>query len=273
MKNNIHQKTIILTGASGGIGSALTRLFITEYQCIVIGIGRSAEKLQILHDSLGECSDRFYSFPGDVTKRDLWQKLILFMKKHLLSPDILINNAGMLPQFSRFRENSAASAEHVMMLNFTAAVCACEAMLPLLMQASSPIIVNITSSAALAALPGTSAYSASKAALLRFTESLHTEYQKRIQVTAICPGFTKTDIFCHQEHDSNASVIDLISMHPDKMAKKIVRAIRRKKAKAVIGTDAKAMDIGYRFFGNTALRFFAWIMKKSNLPLFQDIFH
>src|SRR5699024_365412 len=113
-------------------------------------------------------------------------------------PDVLNNNAASLPKLGRFGHYSVEAIEKAMTINFYSAVYSMHALLPLLLESSSPAIINIDSSAALMSLAGTSVYSASKAALKALTESMREEMRGRCYIGIVCPGFTKTDIFRNQ---------------------------------------------------------------------------
>lgn len=271
-------RTVIITGASGGIGRELTKQLILDYGCKVIGIGRNEQKMLNLIADLGEHKHLFDYHLFDISLEENWIRFSSQLQADGIIPDILINNAGVLPNFCRFiPQSSNGNIQHdlvkTMDINYLSSVYSISELLPMLSQSNTPAIINIASSAALASLPGTAAYSASKAALKSFTESLIVEQHGKIYVGLICPGFSKTDIFRQQHHSSSNKAIDFISMPADKMARKIISSMRRKRSKSVIGIDAKLMDISYRLFGVKALRLFGGIMKASKIELFNDIFN
>lgn len=271
-------RTVIITGASGGIGRELTKQLILDYGCNVIGIGRNEQKMLDILADLGEHKHLFNYYLFDISLEENWLDFSSKLKADNIKPDILINNAGVLPNFCKFtpqfsNENIKYDLIKTMQINYLSSVYSISELFPLLNQSVTPAIINISSSAALAALPGTAAYSASKAALKSFSESLIVEQSGKIYVGLICPGFSKTDIFRQQHHSCNNKAIDFISMPADKMAHKIIASMCRKKAKSVIGIDAKLMDLCYRIFGINALKMFGCIMKASKIELFDDIFN
>ena len=157
-----------------------------------------------------------------------------------------------------------------MELNFNSHVQMCASFLPLLLKSEHGAIVNVASSAALATLPGTSAYSASKSALLAFTESLSLEYAKSLFVAAVCPGMTETELFDSHE---GASLIAKFAPSAEKAAKKIVRRLKRGQKMIVTGADAHLMHIFRRVFGRGALKLFAFFIKTVKMPMFKNTFY
>ncbi len=257
----------VISGASSGLGREIASILCKKYGCTVIGLARNEERLKKTADAVGE---GFVPFVCDVTSDCDRRKLLTFINERGFKPDILINNAGILPPFSHFTPEKTVELEHVMELNFHSHVKMCAALLPLLLKSDRGAIVNVASSAALASLPGTSAYSASKSALLSFTQSLSLEYGKSLFVAAVCPGMTATELFKSHE---GSNIVDRFASRADRAAKKIVRRLGRGRRKIVTGADAHLMSLGIRLFGTGALRFFAFFIKKVNLPIFKDTFY
>lgn len=266
-KYDFRSACAVISGASSGIGLEIASILCQKYGCTVVGLGRNEERLKKAADRVGEA---FIPFVCDVTSDPDREDLLAFIADNGIKPDILINNAGILPPFSHFTPEKLEELEGVMELNFHAHVKMCAAFLPLLLNSGRGAIVNVASSAALATLPGTAAYSASKSALLAFTQSLSLEYGKSLFVSCVCPGMTATELFKSHE---GSHVIDRFASPADRAAKKIVRRLRRGRKKIVTGFDAHIMSIGNRLFGRGALKFFAFFIKKVNMPIFRDTFY
>lgn len=266
----IDNKTIIVTGASSGIGKSLCRLLVQKYNCRVIGVARSEEKCATLKEELGEKFDyRLF----DVGEKNNWQNFAEELKKEGTMPDLLINNAGMLPPFCVFRKTDPAQFERVIHTNFLSVVYACYALLPLLTQSEQGGVVNISSSSALCTLPGVTAYASSKAAVKNFTESLASEYAKKdFYVGLVLPGFTMTDIFREQKSGKADGLIATVATPCEKMVKKIERAIVRKKRRCVFGVDAHGMNLLYRLFPSAAASVCGSVLRLFHLDLFSDVF-
>ncbi len=266
-KYNLRSACAVISGASSGLGLEIAAILCKQYDCKVIGLARGEEKLNAAREAIGE---RFIPVVCDVTSKADRKRLIEFIKDNGLKPDILINNAGILPKFSHFTPEKTAELEQVMALNFFAHTEMCAAFLPMLLTSERGAIVNVASSAALASLPGTTAYSASKSALLAFTQSLSLEYGKELYVSCVCPGMTATELFSSHE---GSDIIDKFASSPVGAAKKIVRRIKRGRKKIVTGFDAHLMSIGNRIFGTSALKFFAFFIKSVKLPIFSETFY
>ena len=273
-KNWIDNKTVIITGASAGIGKGVTEMLIKKHNCKVIGIARSKEKTEKFVEELGEYAKNFSYRLFDVSSKENWEEFAEYLKENNIQPDVLINNAGILPKFNKTQNYSIEDIEKVMDINFYSAVYSINALLPMILKSESPAIINVASSAALMALAGTSTYSASKGALKSFTESLREDLRGKCYVTVICPGFTKTDIFRNQ--DSNTAkgekMINAISTNCDKMVNMIVKGIERKKELMIFGFDAQFMKIFGRLTPVQGGRLFSAVMKMSKLPLFDAVF-
>lgn len=268
----LDKKTVIVTGASSGMGKDITKRLIMEKDCKVIGIARSEKKMEALVDELGMYSDKFSYKLFDVSDKDNWTEFAEYLRENDIHPDVLINNAGILPRFSRFDKYSIEEIESAMQINFFSCVWAMHTLLPILLESDEPAIINVDSSAALMALAGTSVYSASKAALKSLTEALREELRGKCYVGIVCPGFTKTDIFRNQHADGGEKAFDMISTPCDKMVNWIMSGIGRKKELMVLGKDAVAMDIFGRLLPVTGSRLFSQVMKISKLPLFDEVF-
>ena len=271
-------KTVVISGASSGIGRELSKKLILRHDCHVLGIGRSKEKFEAILDSLGEKKDHLEYYTFDVSDKSSWEQFAEKIKDRGI--DILINNAGVLPPFASFDRlvelseketgDKCDGLERVMRVNYMSILYATTYLLPIIEKSSSPALINVASSAGLCALPGISVYSASKGAVKNFTESLRLE--KKYYVGLICPGFTKTDIFRSQTRSMDGKLINFIATSLEKMANKIYKGIKRKRRRMVFGMDAKIMDGWYRHFPRRSLTFFRDVMRGAHAEIFRDIF-
>ena len=132
-------------------------------------------------------------------------------------------------------------------------------------------IVNICSSGALCTVVGTSAYSASKAAVKAYTESLQLEEKGKKYVAVFYPGTTATELFRNDENTKN-SALDLVAMSAEKMSRKILRKIDKKRKRAVVGFDAKTMNLLAKLAPVWGLNLIAWVMKTSKSKVFERVF-
>ena len=269
-------KTVVVTGASGGMGAGIAATLIKKHGCTVIGIARNERKILNFINELGEENAKRFSYRlFDVSVRENWESFAKELEEENIAVDVLVNNAGILPKFKRFDRYSYEEIERAMNINFYSCIYSVKTMLPILQKSSSPAIINIDSSAALMTLAGTSVYSASKAALKSFTEALRLEFAGKIYVGMVCPGFTKTDIFSGQGDVGKgkaSKIIEMISTDCDKMVKMIMFGIERKMPMQVRGMDAHAMSICNRLLPVAGSKLYSTIMKAAKVDIFDEVF-
>ena len=275
MANWLNGKTCIVTGASGGMGAGIAAALIKKHGCNVIGIARNEFKMQRFIEELGPSYAEQFSYKlFDVSKRENWEEFAAELEENGTQIDVLINNAGILPKFKRFDRYDIDEIENAMNINFYSCVYSIKALLPMLLESENGAVINIDSSAALMSLAGTSVYSASKAAVKGFTESLREEFRGKLYVVLVCPGFTKTDIFRNQstEGEKGQKIIDMISTDCDLMVKMIMFGIEHKQALQIHGLDAHAMSIFGKLLPVNGSRLFSAIMKASDIDIFSEVF-
>lgn len=269
-------KTCVVTGASGGMGAGIAAALIKKHGCNVIGIARSEPKMKKFIEELGPSyAEQFTYRLFDVSKQENWIDFAAELAEKDIYIDVLINNAGILPKFKRFDRYSVEEIETVMNINFYSAVYSVKTLLPFLLQSECGAVINIDSSAALMSLAGTSAYSASKAALKSFTEAMREELRGKLYVGLVCPGFTKTDIFRNQEAEGEKGqkLINMISTDCDLMVKMIMFGIEHKRAMQVHGIDAHAMKMFGKLLPVNGARLFSAVMKAADVDIFSEVFN
>lgn len=267
-------KTVIVSGASSGIGKGLVVRLVKDHGCNVIGIARNEQRLLGLKEELGSLGYKFSYYTFDVSLKEKWAEFAKTLEEEGIQPDILINNAGILPKFDRFENYTLEEVDKAMQINFYSCVYSMNELMPIIMRSENAGIVNVASSAALCSLAGTSVYSASKAALKSFTDAVREEHRDKCYFGLVCPGFTKTDIFSGQgEHAGTANkAIDMVSTACDSMVNKIVNGIAHKRDLMVFGIDAKLMGGGNRLFAVQTSKLSSKVMEMSKLPLFEETF-
>ena len=273
MRNWLKEKYVVLTGASGGIGRNICKLLVLKYGAKVIGIGRSEAKMLSLKTELGKSADAFSYHIFDVGEKDAWKDFRENLVAENIYPALLINNAGAFPSFRKVSVTSSDTVERILKTNFYSAVYSVEEISSLLRgdKKDKPAIVNISSSAALCTVVGTGAYSASKSALKGYTEALQMEEKGKKYVGIVYPGTTKTELFREDKNTEN-SALDLIAMPAEKMAKKIVRKILKKRKRAVLGWDAKLMNFTAKVMPVKGLFLIRNVMKASHSKVFSEVF-
>jgi len=269
-------KTCVVTGASGGMCAGIAATLIKKHGCKVIGVARSESKMLKFIEELGPSYAEQFSYKlFDVSKKENWDSFVEELNADGVKVDILVNNAGILPKFKRFDRYDMDEIERAININFYSCVYSIKAMLPMLLESTDGGIINIDSSAALMSLAGTTMYSASKAALKGFTESLREEFRGKLFVGLVCPGFTKTDIFRDQKNEGGKGqkIMDMISTDCDLMVKMIMFGIEHKQHLQIHGMDAHAMSVFGKLLPVNGSRLFSAIMKAADIDLFKDVFN
>ena len=272
-KNWLYQKTVIISGASGGLGFNLAKVLIEKYDCTILGIARNEEKILKNIQTLGNKKSNFRYFLFDVSIKQNWEDFCLKLENEGIVPDLLINNAGFMLPFEKFEDNNDLDIQKIINTNFTSYVNSVKTLLPLLKKSNTPAIVNVASSSALCPVVGQTMYSATKFALRGFTEALIQEYKKNVYICGVYPGFIKTDIMSNtQMSEKSRSLVDKVMMPVEKAANKIVKRISKKKKTIITGFDGKFMGFFGRLFPKTTSSIITFVLRKSGLDLFKNLF-
>ena len=270
----IYNKPVVISGASGGLGFAVAKLLIEKFDCKIIGIARNEQKILSAIETLGDKKANFSYQLFDVSKKENWQNFYNYLVKNDIKIDVLINNAGFMLPFSKFEKYSEKEIDEIINTNFVSNVWSTKTLLPLLKQSTTPAIINVASAAGLCAVVGQSMYCATKFAVKGFTETLQQEYKKQIYVGGIYPGFIKTDIMNRQNVDTkNNKLINKLMMPVEKASKKIVKMIKKRKKRLVMGFDGCSMNIFGRLFPKLTPSIITKVLKASKLELFDEIFN
>ncbi|MCX6275637.1 MAG: SDR family oxidoreductase [Bacteroidetes bacterium] len=185
-------KTVIVTGASSGIGMACAEVF-AAHGCRVILSARQKDKLDNIVIRLKKQGHDVAAFTADVSKEEDCRNLIDETIKQFGQIDVLICNAGISMR-AIFEDVDLNVIRKVMDVNFWGTVYCAKYALPHLLR-SKGSVVGISSIAGKKGLPGRTGYSASKFAMEGFLETLRTENLKKdLHVLVACPGFTASNI-------------------------------------------------------------------------------
>jgi short-subunit dehydrogenase len=208
----------VVTGASTGIGKATAIWLAREPGAELVLVARREELLRELAESL-PC--RATCVAVDLTDEDAPRRVCAHLEaEHGGTLHLLVNNAGAAWRAS-FAEGGAANVRRHMELNFDAVVRLTEALLPLLRASAPSAIVNVASTAGRVSRARTGAYSASKFALIGWSDSLHAEEKpERVHVGLVMPGFVRTEGFPATELREKAVTRWIVS-EPEKVAEAI----------------------------------------------------
>lgn len=272
-KSWLTNKTVIITGANGGIGFSVLKKLIKDYGCFVIGVARNQEKMAKAVETLGELKSKFTPYFFDVSSLDGWQNLKADLESKNIIPDILINNAGFMLPFKKYDSYTLEEIEEITKTNFYSVLYSVKTLKPLLDKSKTPAIINVASSAGLCAVVGQSMYCATKFAVRGFTDTIRQDYKKKCYVCGIYPGFIRTDILNRQNtNDKENKLINKLMMPLNKATRKIVRGIKRRKKSIVMGFDGHSLSLFGRLFPHATPSIVRKVLKTSGLELFKDVF-
>ncbi|HEX4669620.1 MAG TPA: SDR family NAD(P)-dependent oxidoreductase [Solirubrobacterales bacterium] len=210
----------LVTGASTGIGEATAIRLSREPGTELVLVARRGELLRELADSL-PCRATYLAV--DLTDADAPQRIRAHVEANHGGLDLLVNNAGASWR-GGFAEAGYANVKRHMELNFDAVVRLTEALLPLLRDAAPSAIVNVASTAGRVSRSRTGAYSASKFALIGWTDALYAEELPHgVHVGMVLPGFVATEGFPATELRQKAITRWIVSK-PEKIAEAIYEA-------------------------------------------------
>jgi len=206
----------VVTGASSGIGEAAARRLARDGAQLVL-VARREERLRALADELGGAT----VVAVDLTDEDAPERVRDAVESEHGRLDLLVNNAGAAWRGS-FAEIGWEGVEKHMKLNFDATVRLTHALLPLLRRSAPSSIVNVASVAGRISRARSGAYSASKFALIGWSDGLHAEEKPNgIHVGMVLPGFVTTEGFPQRELMDKRLTRRIVST-PEKVADAIV---------------------------------------------------
>ncbi|NIZ14681.1 SDR family oxidoreductase [Phaeobacter sp. HF9A] len=201
---NVADKTIVISGASRGIGANAARVFAAAGAKVVL-LARSAGALTELAAEIGENS---LALPCDVADYAAVEAAFATARAHFGSLDVLICNAGMIDPIARLSEAAPAAWAELINVNITGVFNMMHAGLPHLKAAGGGSVLTIGSGASQRPLEGWSAYCTSKAGAAMLTQALHLEEgENGIRVMGLSPGTVATQM----QREIKASGINPVS--------------------------------------------------------------
>lgn len=239
MRRELHGKRAIVTGASSGIGRALA-IALGHAGAKVALTARSESKLRAVASEITAAETLVV--PADVTKDGDRCRLIETVVARWGGLDLFCNVAG-IASWGHFASSTEAVNRQILETNFFAPVELIRGAVPSLTQGNQPVIVNVTSMTGRRGMPAWPEYSASKFALVGFSEALRGEMARfGIDVITIVPGLTRTNLQNQMLRSEGRVKIDFDKgMPPERVADKILHAIRKNRTERVLGWEARLM--------------------------------
>lgn len=219
---SLQGKTALITGAGRGIGRA-TAIALAKEGVNIGLVGLTSTNIENVANELQQYGVKTSVATADVKDLPSVEQAVTKIKEELGQVDILINNAGTA-KFGKFLDLTPEEWENIIRVNLMGAYNVTRSVLSDMIERQSGDIINISSTAGQRGAAVTSAYSASKFALIGFSESLMQEVRKHnIRVTALTPSTVATDLaFAENLTDGNPEKV----MQPEDLAEFIVAQLK-----------------------------------------------
>lgn len=263
-------KVAAVTGAGSGIGQALAVELARSGAKVAIsdvdteGLAQTEEQLNAIGAAVKV--DRL-----DVTEREAFLAYADAVNEHFGKVNQIYNNAG-IAYTGEIEVTPFKDIERVMDVDYWGVVNGTKAFLPHLIASGDGHVVNVSSVFGLFSSPGQAAYNAAKFAVRGFTEALRQEMLLAghpVAVTTVHPGGIKTAIARNAtaaeglDLDELAKLFDkLARTSPERAAQIILDAVRKKRARVLVGTDAKILDVVVRLTGSGYQRLFSTVTRR-----------
>ncbi|MGY4711858.1 SDR family NAD(P)-dependent oxidoreductase [Mycolicibacterium sp. CBM1] len=269
-------KVAVITGAGSGIGQALA-----------VELGRSGASVAISDidtEGLAVTEQRLKAIGApvradrlNVTEREAFQAYADTVKDHFGKVNQIYNNAGIAfsgdVEISQFKD-----IERVMDVDYWGVVNGTKVFLPHLIASGDGHVINVSSLFGLFSVPGQAAYNSAKFAVRGFTEALRQEMilaKHPVKVTTVHPGGIKTAIARNAtaaeglDQASLAAAFDkkLARTTPERAAQIILDAVRKNRARVLVGADAKILDLVVRATGSGYQRLFSSVLPRLSPPM------
>lgn len=190
---SFENKTIIVTGASRGIGRGIALGFGQEKASVIVNYHSHREEAEEVVKLIKEAGGKAISFQGDMSDPTTVDEMVKFTNQHFGEVDVLVNNAGIAGPSSHLIDHTVDEWDRVLAVNLRGYFLCCKAVLPSMLARGSGNIVNISSIYGKHGEPNNAAYCASKAGIIMMTQTLALEVAPSIRVNAVCPGHMKTE--------------------------------------------------------------------------------
>jgi len=218
------QEVALITGASSGIGEALARRIARDGRPVALVARRQARLESIAAELRASNRVDVHALPADLTAPGAIPALVEEVARRGLTVDWLVNNAGF-GTFGKFHEMPLAKELEEIRLNVEALVELTGRFVPGMVARKRGLVMNIASVGAFVPSPLMATYTATKAFVLTFSETIHAELAGTgVRCLCVCPGFTRTEFQQKAEVDVHG-VPDFAWMSADAVADQAVRAV------------------------------------------------
>ena len=256
----LKDKVVVITGAGSGIGRALAVNCAGRGSLLALSDVDEAGLAETVELAKQAGAAEVRSDRLDVADREAFQTYAAAVAEHFGRVNVVVNNAGVALA-GDLDDLSYEDMDWIVGINFWGVVHGTKEFLPHLIASGDGHVVNLSSLFGLLAMPGQSAYNATKFAVRGMTEALREEMLiagHNVGVTSVHPGGIKTAIARNarvsdkEDKEATAKLFDekLASMTPEKAAEIIVKGILKNQARVLVGLDAHALHNFQKFTGS-----------------------
>jgi short-subunit dehydrogenase len=240
--------TVLITGASGGIGYELAKLFARDGHNLLL-VSRNGPRLEeVAREIKAKHKVKCTIFAGDLSVTGAPDALYAEIKKASFEVDVLVNNAGF-GSLGRFHERPIEEQLEMLQLNVTSLVHLTHLTLPDMVTRGRGRIVNVASIAAYQPGPLMAVYYATKAFVVSFSEAIANElHATGVRVTAICPGPTRTGFGKRAGAERSSLFHSGMTMDAGKVARLGYDGMKKNKTVVITGGKNKLLVFGARMF-------------------------
>ncbi|MDD4169127.1 MAG: 3-oxoacyl-ACP reductase FabG [Desulfotomaculaceae bacterium] len=195
------RKTVIITGASRGIGKATAELFSEKGWNVLINYSASENEAFALRQHLRLQGGEADVYQADVSDRKKVEQMVKYCFNKYGTIDVLVNNAGVSKQ-SLFSDITAREWDEILAVNLTGVFNCCQSVLPVMLKNKCGKIINVSSIWGMVGASCEVHYSAAKAGVIGLTKALAKELgPSNIQVNCVAPGIIETDMLLELTFD------------------------------------------------------------------------
>lgn len=252
-------KTVLITGASQGIGAATAELVAAKGARVVL-VARSAQGLSEHAERIRAIGGRAVVHPADLADSDQIVALAERVLEEFGPPDVLVNNAG-IGRWLFLDDTEPDELKAMTALPFMAASLLTREFLPAMRQRGSGWLVMVNSPVSRLPIPGATGYAAARYALRGLTAALRLDLRgSGIGVSEVIPGKVTSQYFVNNPgaEERFPTIAKLIpAVTPDRVAAVIVSAVERERTEIVFPWQLKAFELGGRLFPGLT-QYLAW---------------
>lgn len=264
MNDRINGKTVMITGASGGLGENIARKCAANGANLIL-LARNIEKMKKIKEELeSKYTVTIDVFQADVGRREDIALAFKQIRANKTAVDVLVNNAGF-GVFDSFIEADLKDIENMFKVNVLGLMGCTKEILPSMIERNSGHIINIASQAGKLATPKSSGYAASKHAVLGFTNSLRMELAKtNIYVSAVNPGPIETNFFKVADKSGNyVKNVKKYMLTSDFVAEQVVQMMLRPKRELNLPKWMNMGSVLYSLFPGIADKLVGGLLNKK----------